>query len=395
MIQPADILKKAKNLYPEFLKSWAQGRTDFFPRLVPVSRAPDSDILRAAKEVQNLREGSKDTRGFGYSVEWEEVNSRRYGKNLFPKRIYFESQDDLLRFIGMQREFAALGSAVKQLRVSFPQLESWIVSNLRMIISAQDDLPGLIAVTRYFLENPRPNRFVRELPVTVDTKFIERRRGILRQWLDRLLPPHAIIADEEHFERRYGLRYAEPEIFVRFLDPTLQGKLGFPCPALSLPLSTLMSLAVQDATVVIVENRVNLMTLPAVGSFVALGGLGRAVTLLRYVPWLVRCPIIYWGDIDAEGFEILATLRRLFPQTNTLMMDESTLLAHRQLAVVGNQRSSDAPGNLGDTERRAYEVCARDNLRIEQERLPVPTPSLLIAISNQCHLQRNGLLSKT
>jgi hypothetical protein len=377
MIQPDDILKKAKNLYSEFLKAWALGRTDFFPRLVPVSRIPDSNIPKAAKEIQRLREGSKAAQGFGYSIEWEEVNSRRYGKNLFPKRVYFESQNDLLRFTGMQREFAELVATVTLLREAFPQLEPWIVSNLRAIMAFQDDVLGLIEVSRYFLENPRPNRFVRELPLAVDTKFIERRRAILRQWLDRLLPPHAIIADEDHFERRFGLRYAEPEVFVRFLDPTLQAKLGFPCPALSLPLSTLISLDVRDANVVIVENRVNLMTLPAADGFLALGGLGRAVTLLRYVPWLVQCRIIYWGDIDVDGFEIAATLRRLFPQTKTIMMDQHTLAEHRGLAIVGNARVGAVPGNLCCSEARAFEICASENLRIEQERLPVPSSSLL------------------
>jgi hypothetical protein len=282
----------------------------------------------------------------------------------------------------MQRDFASLVSTVTLIRDSFPQLESWIVSNLRAIISVRDDVPGLIAVVRYFQENPRPNRFVRELPVIVDTKFIERRRGILRQWLDRLLPPHAIIADEDHFERRFGLRYAEPEIFVRFLDPLLQTKLGFPCAALSLPLSTFISLDVQDSNVVIVENRVNLMTLPSTRGTIAIGGLGRAVTLLRYVPWLVRCRILYWGDMDVDGFEIVATLRRLFPRTQTFMMNESTLLTYRHLAVVGNGRVAVSPGNLDEFEARAFDVCVRENLRIEQERLPVPSSTQLLSESS-------------
>ena len=41
----------------------------------------------------------------GYSIEWREVNSRKFGKNRFPVRILFETQDDLLRFTGKQREF--------------------------------------------------------------------------------------------------------------------------------------------------------------------------------------------------------------------------------------------------------------------------------------------------
>ena len=38
------------------------------------------------------------------------------------------------------------------------------------------------------------------------TKFVERHRRILREWLDIVLPPETIRADEEHFERRFGLR---------------------------------------------------------------------------------------------------------------------------------------------------------------------------------------------
>ncbi len=244
----------------------------------------------------------------------EEISSHGVSAKICsPRRVYFETREDLLRFIGKEREFDALVASVVLLRQQCPELESWITSNPKTIIALLDELPGLIAVVNYFKKNPRPNRFVRELPLSVDTKFIEQHKGVLRQWLDRILPAHTIRADEEHFERRFGLRYAEPDLFVRFLDPVLQDELGFPCSALSLPLSTLISLEVADARIVIVENRVNLLTLPSTSRCIGLGGLGRGVTLLRYLPWLTRAPIIYWGDIDVDGFEILSIVRTLFP----------------------------------------------------------------------------------
>jgi hypothetical protein len=78
----------------------------------------------------------------------------------------------------------------------------------------------------------------------------------------------------------------------------------------------------------------------------------------------------YWGDIDVEGFGILARLRTLFPQTRSLLMDGETVERWRSLAVPGTGRRAEAPPNLTLEEQMAFGICLRENLRIEQERLP-------------------------
>src|SRR5205823_6364051 len=168
-------------------------------------------------------------------------------------------------------------------------------------------------------------RFARELPIPVDTKFIERHQALLQEWLDILLPPSAIRADETQFELRYGLRYVEPHLYVRLLDPCLKSELGLPCSELSLPLHTLARLEVRDAAAFVVENKVNLLTLPLIPRCIGFGALGRAVTLLRHVPWLGSTSLFYWGDLDVEGFEILSSLRALHPRTHSFMMDEDAI----------------------------------------------------------------------
>jgi hypothetical protein len=115
---------------------------------------------------------------------------------------------------------------------------------------------------------------------------------VLREWFDLVLPPDAIRSDEQHFERRYGLRYAEPHLPLRFLDSRLRGRAGFPCDELSLPLGTLARLSIAEGTVFVVENRINLFTLHPFDGGLGLGGLG-AVTLLRYLPWLEGASIWY------------------------------------------------------------------------------------------------------
>jgi hypothetical protein len=258
-------------------------------------------------------------------------------------------------------------------RSEFPALGTWLRSNVREFIAAAEELDGLLGVLRYLIAHPRPECFARELPVPVDTKFVERNKGILRQWFDLVLPPHSIRADEDHFERRYGLQYLETHLFLRFLDPAVQHELGFPCPVLSLPLQSVGRWSMpSDVRVVIVENKVNLLTLPALGRAVAIGGLGNGVALLRYIPWLANTPIIYWGDLDIEGLEILSRLRALFPQTHSVMMDEATIARWRHLTVQGTGRGAIPPPHLNSNERAAFERCVDLNVRLEQERLPQP-----------------------
>lgn len=370
MIRPDDIRRKAENLYGEFVQSWLAGDHSFFPRLIPSQKNPDPGFAGAIQSVRALREASKEILGFGYTVEWREVNSRRFGRNLFPSRVVIESQDDLLRLTGRLRDFRLLQTAVNAIRARHSELEGWIRSNTAALTDLAPDVAGLLEVIDALKSSPRPGCFARELPVSVDTKFVERHERVLRQWLDLVLPPDTIRADEEHFERRYGLRYPEPHLLIRFLDPATQQRMGFPCDVLSLPLHVLGAWQIKAMSVTIVENKVNLLTIPRGKHDISLGGLGNAVSLLRYLPWLAVADITYWGDLDVEGFEILSRLRMLFPQARSILMDDTAVAAWRHLATSGTRRKPAVPAHLTQGERCAFMACAEHNLRIEQERIP-------------------------
>jgi hypothetical protein len=371
MVQPEDIRRKAEAIYFEFLRAWLDGGESYFPRTVPAQRNPGDDLSSAIRAVRRLRDGSREALGYGYNIEWREVNSRKFGRNQFPERITFQTQEDLLRFVNKQREFALFTAAASRLRSEFPSLGPWLRSNVRDFIGAAEELDGLLGILRYLVSHPRPECFARELPVPVDTKFVERNKGILRQWLDLVLPAHAIRADEDHFERRFGLQYLENHLLLRFLDPEVQRELGFPCSVLSLPLHTLGGWSMnRGVRVVIVENKVNLLTMPPLPRTMAIGGLGNGVALLRYIPWLVSTSIVYWGDLDTEGLEILSRLRALFPHTRSVMMDEPAIARWRHLKVQGTGRKPVPPPHLSSSERVAFELCVEKNLRLEQERIP-------------------------
>lgn len=206
----------------------------------------------------------------------------------------------------------------------------------------------------------------------VDTKFIQRHRATLRQWLDLLLPPSEIDVNETTFARRFGLRDGQEHRAVRVLDQRLMLELGLPFDELSLPLRSMAALLVKNATVVIVENDLNLLTLPTITRGLGIRGEGNSVNRLEQLRWLDANRLLYWGDIDVEGFVILSRLRNLFPRVESVLMDMDTIRQHERLLIDGAGSAATPPTNLTATEADAFDFCVRGNRRLEQERILQP-----------------------
>lgn len=376
MITPDAIIAKAKRLYPKAIDAWLRGEiADFFPCRVPVNLSLAKDHASAIDQVEILRQSSKESRGYGYTIEYEMRRSRTYGLNRFPVSILIDTMDDLVRLAGFTQEWETLQAGAGMLRGRLPELSKWLVgaSNWKKLLDVVNDLPGLLDIVDYLILHPRPNCFARELPIAVSTKLLQSNRRLLASWLDLLLPPSAI--DHRYgydaFEPRYGLRYVRPHFLLRILDSELQLELGLPFDELSLPAESLSRLPVRDTRILIVENKVNLLTLPALERTIVLGGLGNGVTQLGDIHWLHENPIYYWGDLDAEGFTILDRLRQSIGRVQSLLMTQSIVDTFQDLATPGNASDPRELLHLSREERECYEELCRTNQRIEQEHLPI------------------------
>jgi len=380
-ISPQEIVAKAKNVYPRFLAEWIRGAdADFFPYRIPANL--DRDVQNVSATItasENLWSKSKGERGWGYTVHRETIRSRDFGTNQFPKAITIDTRDDLLRLAKKTKDFAATQVVVERVRSELPRLDEWLTKNVRTLPRYAEPIEGLIDVARFFMNNPWPDCYARQIPVAVDTKFIERNKSVLHQWLDLLLPDSAIDVNESTFARRFGLRDGQPHRGVRILDEQLAEDLGLPFPELSLPIRSIATLPVRDATVVIMENDLNLFTMPPFPRGIGLRGDGKAVTRLEPIKWLQTNRVLYWGDIDIDGFLILASLRRLVPHLESIMMDRATFEQHRSLAGKGNGSSPPLPANLTPAEADVYAACAEGNLRLEQEKIPQPYVDAMFA----------------
>jgi hypothetical protein len=112
----------------------------------------------------------------------------------------------------------------------------------------------------------------------------------------------------------------------------------------------------------------NFLTLPKLDKTIAIwSGGGFSVSHLKDVDWLKNNQFYYWGDLDAQGFQILNQFRTYFPDTVAVMMDEETLNSFSP--VVGEPTPKQHLKLLTDEELQLYQLLRENNLRLEQEKI--------------------------
>jgi hypothetical protein len=144
---------------------------------------------------------------------------------------------------------------------------------------------------------------------------------------------------------------------------------------LTVPVDALACSDWQVEKVWVLENKINLvnadlyLTLPEMENAMALFGAGRAAALLARLPWLKNTRIFYWGDIDAEGFEILHHLLQYFPGAVPFCMDLATWQAFEPEVVPGSGAGWKDLPLLPPAQASLYRHVCTGNLRLEQERI--------------------------
>ncbi len=371
MITINEIRAKADLLYPRAIRAWLENDDQFFPYRLKASLARDRDTNIARQAQHSIIAHSNADGKPSYSLRFRESNSRLHAKQNFISAICFDSLSDLIGFVGKEDEFSRLQECVNQLDRAFPDLQSWRARDWRKLLKCRDELPELIEFTQYIVAHPMPGCHIRELPIAISTKTIDRCESLVSQWLEILLPPLCKNSNSATFAERFGFEELKDHFRIRILDEELLPILGLQCDELSLPISALSALDVRDCHIILVENKVNLTKLPTMRGALALGGLGYGITRLFELPWLNTNRLSYWGDLDVDGFDILSHVRRRFPHVMSVLMDSITLSQFMSLTIRDNPRSASrpAPTDLTEDELATFQFCSDRNLRLEQERV--------------------------
>ena len=113
-------------------------------------------------------------------------------------------------------------------------------------------------------------------------------------------------------------------------------------------------------TVIVTENLVNFLALPERPGTLAIYGGGYGFSSLRDAALAGDCEVLYWGDLDTHGFRILDQLRAVHPHVASVLMDEATLLAHRDAWGSEPSPSRAALTRLTAEETALYEALGND-----------------------------------
>jgi hypothetical protein len=372
MITPKEIKEKTERKYISFLQSLVEQRP--FEELVISGDKTytKSSLSEFEREIQQIHSHSKEKKGFGYSLDFKKVKTKYLGVQDLPILIYFDNEKDFLKFLGKENEVNSFKSNVEIILREFPELKNWIIKNPKKVIDHANKWLNILQVCQYFKQNPKPNFYIRELPVKVHTKFVERNKSIIRELLDVLIPEH-VKSEEKEFENRFNLKYAEPQIRFKVLDITISDRFFSGIDDIAIPVSQFEKLDLPIYKVLVVENKTTLyttLTLPKMNDTIAIFGSGFSVFNLKNVRWFDNLKLLYWGDIDVQGFEILSQFRIYFPQTKSVLMDKQAFDKFFENDN-GTPTNISTKLKLTDEEQELYEILKTNNWRLEQEKIPL------------------------
>lgn len=275
---------------------------------------------------------------------------------------------------------AALGGGrlvadIARARVVVDQMRSAGVSlsegQLKKLVKLSDvDLDLLARAVRWLADHQDLSQWTaRQLPIPqVHTKWLDDHKTLVNSLTGRDL-------DAE-------LRHRPIAVHLTYVDPAYLAGSDNPRRHDSWTAGDSHSLPYRPHTVVVVENRDSRIFFPEVEGTVVVEGVGAAATaLVAEIPWVRDATrIVYWGDMDVDGYAILARFRAALPQVSSILMDRYTMERYQELGVSVDRDGSllrpsgRNPVGLTEDERAAYAMVATAGAatfrRIEQEKLP-------------------------
>jgi len=365
MIAPIEIKKKAVNKYKAYLQSIVEGES-FTPIIIVGDKKPNEDTVKFEEELMDLISCSKEKKGYGYTIEYQTVKTKRHGIQDIPTSISFKTEYDYLKYVNKENDAAKFKKDITSILSSFPELKDWIYKYPIKVI--ENDWESLLKVCKYFKAIPQPHLYIRELPIHVHTKFIENNSGIIRELLDIIIADYVNI-EERKFEARFNLKYDEPLVRFRLLDEAISHQLFGGIDDISIPISEFQHLSLPIQTVYVVENKINMLTFPVKRNSIVVWGHGFGVDIMKNVDWLKTKKIYYWGDLDTQGFQILSEFRFHFKQVQSFLMDRYTFDKYYE-GDKGTVTNVEKELCLTAEEKDMFEYLKANNLRLEQEKVP-------------------------
>tara|TARA_R110001592_G_scaffold19231_12_gene79120 strand:- start:2402 stop:3616 length:1215 start_codon:yes stop_codon:yes gene_type:complete len=351
-----------------------------FPISVPL-KPPQGQA--ALVDLQHFQRFISAWRAYPHSaqVRWRDLSYRSLAQQRVPTHLLVVDIAELAAVLGpdeqqaLQRWQSRIGLILGQPFAQGAQLQgdlfTLLIAHLETLDSFTElDLQLLLSLIPQLRQGMGGGDFLRALPVTfVDTKFVEQNLRLIEQ-LANLLHGGAVLAAGGLLAWLGSRSNPKGWLWVRPLCERSQQAMGG-LPLLQLATDTLLSYELPAQHLLVVENVQSGLALPALDDTIAVFGGGKNLAWLT-AGWLANKQVGYWGDIDSEGFCMLADARHKLPALAALMMDERTLLKYQQRMVDEPQSVLTEPQALKLDELRLFRDLRSGrygHARLEQERI--------------------------
>jgi len=160
---------------------------EIFPRRLQLKGPTSAQIL---EHFNAVRGWIAELRALPhYRIEMREFRHPSLGVNQVPRTVWVDSLDEALGVLGKRREVECFLQLVDKTHARQPVLLDWIAGKPLKALALVEVWDRLLDVVEWLRAHPRPGIYLRQVDIPgVHSKFIEAHRGILSQWLDRVLP---------------------------------------------------------------------------------------------------------------------------------------------------------------------------------------------------------------
>lgn len=330
---------------------------------------PESTI-KLAKDIEEFQKFEKRSeQDRGWSIKWEDWNSKKLGKQKWPSSISIETEDDYLYLTKKEAEVHQFKKQLNELIGWRKEIRSFLLMRPNTVLEYQKIWTDLCYVADYLLQNDVRNYYIRSIPLPVHTKFIENNKAFIYSLLKHFSPER--YSDESiRFEAALGLREKQHVYTMRWLDDSLAEKYMHGHEVFGLSTIGLKAVQWEIQEIWLVENETNLYLLPKRKGSLVLFSKGHAVTQLFNIPLFTQAKLVYWGDLDEHGFIMLNSFRKNYGHANSIFMDKLTVEQNSDQMLKQPERyKTDQLDFLTDAEIEAFMLLKQSNGRIEQETL--------------------------
>lgn len=349
------------------------GEDTVWPQTISLGRTSSTDLAqdfaRIIKEITTWRQWARD-----HHVDLREESRRVAGtEQHIPTHVHIPEIDTAAAVAddGWPAKLQLGRVRIRILHERFPELERPERMLAATIGLSDTDFALLLDAADWFAESTPEQRAQltpRQVPVEgLHAKWLNTRRTLVAELAGLedlgLLPPHPA------------------RIHFTYLDPDHLAAGGRRHDSASV--GDNHHLPYRPTVVLISENKDTAVGFPPVPGGIAVEGGGRGAATHAMFDWLRNAPVIaYWGDMDADGLEILNEFRAAGIDASSLLMDLPTYEKWERFGTNTDARGKPLRArpprpvvHLTQTEAELYRALTSHGWarcrRIEQERIPL------------------------